>query len=367
MTEHKAMYMAMELSAKKWHLCFWAGSAKRKITVDAGNLEGTLETIKLAKRKLGLAADCQVYSCYEAGRDGFWIHRFLTNSGINNQVVDSASIEVNRRQRRQKTDRLDADKLVTMLFRYWELNERGVWKIVQVPSKEQEDDRQLHRDIERLKAERKQHNVRIRSLLVKFGIKVKQPHRCNLSELRDWCGEPLPEDIAGVLIMEQQRLKLVINQIKKLEEARDQRIAEPRNDSDRKAEKLIRLKAVGPVSGWCLAKEFFGWREFQNRKQVGGLAGLTGTHYSSGDSTRDQGISKAGNPRVRHLMVELAWTWLRLQPQSELSKWYNERYANSTKRMRRVGIVALARKLLIALWKYVEKDEIPEGAVLNRV
>lgn len=367
MTEPKAMYMAMELSAKKWHLCFWAGAAKRRITVLAGNLEGTLEAIKRAKQKLGLPADCEVRSCYEAGRDGFWIHRFLTESGIHNQVVDSASIEVNRRKRRQKTDRLDAVKLVTMLFRYWELNETGVWKVVRVPSKEQEDDRQLHRDIERLKKERKQHNVRIRSLLVKFGVTVKKAHGCDLDKLRDWRGDPLPKDTLELLRMEQRRLELAISQIKRLETARDRRIAEPRNDSDRKAQKLMRLRAVGPVSGWCLAKEFFGWRDFRNRRQVGALSGLTGTHYSSGDSTRDQGISKAGNPRVRHLMVELAWTWLRLQPRSKLSKWYNERYGNGTKRMRRVGIVALARKLLIALWKYVENDELPEGALLSRV
>lgn len=365
MTDQDTLYMGIELSAKKWKFCFSDGAKERLVTVNAWDQSGTLEQIEIAKQKLNLAADCKVRSCYEAGRDAFWIHRFLSKHGFENVVVDSASIEVSRRRKHAKNDRLDAGKLVNMLYRYWVMNETRMWKVVHVPSEEAEDDRQLHRDISRLKKEINQHRTRMKAILVKLGIAVKQPESADMSKLVDWEGKALPDDTCKLLKMEQQRLTVAIEQLNKLEEIRNSRLEKPSGESDGKAQKMKKLRSIGAVTSWMLVKEFFGWREFANREEVGALAGLTGTPYDSGECSKEQGISKAGNAWVRTLMIEAAWSWLRYQPNSYLAEWYQERFGHGSKRMRRVGIVALARKLLIALWKYVEFDEIPEGAVLK--
>ena len=363
------LYLAMELSNREWKLAFGDGRQERQVTIPARDQARLRQAIAQAKAKLGLPADAPIYSCYEAGRDGFWIHRLLEKIGVVNLVVDSASIEVNRRQRRAKTDRLDAQKLLTMLLRYRLYGETKLWSVVRVPSEADEARRRHHRNEERLKKERQQHLVRMKSLLVLNGVNVPRLPK-DWRAVRDWDGRPLPAEVLRELEQEQARLDIVVSQLKELEEARAQRLRTARKEeaapaAERWALKLAELNGVGEDTAWKLAHEFFGWREFQNRRQVGSAAGLTGSPYSSGDSQREQGISKAGNARVRHLMTELAWRWLRFQSGSELARWYERRFGTGTKRMRRVGIVALARKLLVALWRYGAQGVIPQGVLIK--
>ncbi len=363
------LYLAMELSNREWKLAFGDGRQERQVTIPARDQARLRQAIAQAKAKLGLPADAPIYSCYEAGRDGFWIHRLLEKIGVVNLVVDSASIEVNRRQRRAKTDRLDAQKLLTMLLRYRLYGETKLWSVVRVPSEADEARRRHHRNEERLKKERQQHLVRMKSLLVLNGVNVPRLPK-DWRAVRDWDGRPLPAEVLRELEQEQARLDIVVSQLKELEEARAQRLRTARKEApapaaERWALKLAELNGVGEDTAWKLAHEFFGWREFRNRRQVGGAAGLTGSPYSSGDSQREQGISKAGNARVRHLMTELAWRWLRFQSGSELARWYERRFGAGTKRMRRVGIVALARKLLVALWRYGAHGVIPQGVLIK--
>jgi transposase len=362
------LYIAFELSNSKWKLAFSDGSKIRYKTITAANLAQLQVEIDLAKRKFKMVEDVRVVSCYEAGRDGFWIHRYLESQGIENLVLDSASLEVNRRKRRAKTDRIDVGKLLRMLLRYWG-GEKKVWSVVRVPSEQDEDARHLHRSLESLKDERTMHRNRIKGLLVQQGIKVSNPSQKRFLELletlRTWNGQAVPPELKAQVVREYERLQVVEGQIKALEKEKKERLNNPDTDSLKKVAKLATLYGIGSVSSWTFVMEFFGWRQFQNRREVGGLAGLTPTPYDSGESLREQGISKAGNQRVRALAVEIAWAWLRFQPQSNLSQWYMKRYANGGKRMRRIGIVAMARRLLIDLWRYLEYDKIPEGARLR--
>ena len=362
------LYIAFELSNSKWKLAFSDGSKVRYKTITAGNLAQLQIEIDLAKQKFQMIEDVRVVSCYEAGRDGFWIHRYLESQGIENLVVDSASLEVNRRKRRAKTDRIDVGKLMRMLMRYWG-GEKKVWSVVRVPSEQDEDARHLHRGLEDLKKERTMHRNRIKGFLIQHGIKVSNPSHKRfleqLEELRTWNGQQVPPDLKSKIIREYERLQMVEDQIKALEKVKTERLKNPDTDSLEKVVKLASLYGIGSVSSWTFVMEFFGWRQFQNRKEVGALAGLTPTPYDSGKSLREQGISKAGNQRIRALAVEIAWAWLRFQPQSKLSQWYMKRFGGGGKRMRRIGIVAMARKLLIDLWRYLEYDKIPEGARLK--
>ena len=362
------LYIAFELSSSKWKLAFSDGSKLRYKTISAGDLAQLQTEIKLAKQKFKLTEDVKVLSCYEAGRDGFWIHRYLESQGIENLIVDSASLEVNRRKRRAKTDRIDAGKLLRMLIRYWG-GEKKVWSVVRVPSEADEDARHLHRGLEDLNKERTMHRNRIKGFLVLQGIKVSNPSHKRfldqLEKLRTWDGRQVAPDLKSTIIREYERLQMVEEQIRALEREKTERLKNPDTESLQKVVKLASLYGIGSVSSWTFVMEFFGWRQFQNRKEVGALAGLTPTPYDSGKSLREQGISKAGNQRIRGLAVEIAWSWLRFQPQSNLSQWFMKRYANGGKRMRRIGIVAVARRLLIDLWRYLEYDKIPEGARLK--
>jgi len=362
------LYMAFELSNSKWKLAFSDGSKIRHKAITAGNLAQLQVEIDLARRKFKMIEDVRLVSCYEAGRDGFWIHRYLESQGIENLVVDSASLEVNRRKRRAKTDRIDAGKLLRMLLRYWG-GEKQVWAVVRVPGEQDEDARHLHRSLESLKKERTMHRSRIKGLLAQQGIKVSNPSQKKflavLEKLRTWNGQVVPPGLKAQVVREYKRLQMVEGQIKAWEKEKQERLKNPDTDSLKKVAKLASLYGIGSVSSWTFVMEFFGWRQFQNRREVGALAGLTPTPYDSGKSLREQGISKAGNQRVRALAVEIAWAWLRFQPQSHLSQWYLKRYANGGKRMRRIGIVAVARKLLIDLWRYLEYDKIPAGARLK--
>ena len=366
------LYVALELSNKEWKLAFGDGKRERLVSVPARDQTRFHREVKKAKEKFGLPPSAAVYACYEAGRDGFWIHRMLTESGITNLVVDPASIETNRRARRVKTDRLDAKKLLAMLLRYWLHAEKTLWSVVRVPSEEAESLRRLHRNEGRIKKERRQHMTRMRSLLVLYGINPRGLPE-DWGKVRDWNGAGLPEEVVLELEQEQSRLKLCDEHLLHLRRIRKEHLDSARKAGTESAEKptvpvgewtqkLSSLVGVGEQTAWDVSSEFFAWRDFKNRRQVGSAAGLTGSPYSSGDSRRDQGISKAGNARVRHLMIEMAWRWVHFQADSALTLWFNRRFGHGTRRMRRVGIVALARKLLIALWKYGQFGELPEGA-----
>ena len=362
--EASELYMAFELSEKDWKLSLGDGvRSPSRYTVAAGDAAALLECIAKAKARCAVAPEARVHSCYEAGRDGFWLHRWLIAQGIDNVVVDSASIEVNRRARRAKTDRLDADKLLSMLIRY-HADEPRVWSVVRVPTPEEEDARRAHRELGRLGHERIAHINRIRGLLVLNNLRVK--YVGGRLWQRWWAshaGELRP-GVRAEIERESERLVLVKKQMDTIEAAQRQAVAA---GSEPQVVRLAQLRGVGMSSGWVLAKELFGWRCFRNRREVAGCLGLTPSPYASGESETEQGISKAGNRRVRTLMVELAWSWLRYQPQSELSQWFNRRFAGGGKRMRRIGIVALARRLAIALWRYLEDGLIPDGAQLKPI
>src|SRR6516164_10573831 len=360
------LYLALDLGASNWKLAFSVGLGQkpRIKTITARSTLGLVFEIRAAKKRFGLPEDAPVVCCYEAGRDGFWLHRFLLAEGIQNQVVDSSSIEVNRRRRRAKSDRLDAVKLVEMLIR-WYNGERKVWSTVRVPTVEQEDQRQLHREMLKLKAERTAQGNSIKGLLAGLGlcVIVDETLPTQMQNLRQWDGAKLPPLLHQRLLREFQRWQLIDCQIRELEAERMAKIRDDRTPHVEKVRRLLNLKGIGQNGAWLLVYEFFAWRTIKNRRELGSLAGLTPTPYSSGESRREQGISKAGNRRVRWMMTELAWGWLRYQPTSELSQWYRRRFGRGNKRLRKVGIIALARKLLIALWKYVEGGEPPAKAV----
>ncbi len=358
------LYMAMELSNKSWRLAFGEGKRKRQVSIEAGDMIALGAQVARVKEKWGLAAAVPVVSCYEAGRDGFWLHRQLAELGIENQVVDAASIEVSRRARRAKTDRLDAQALLEKLIRYAQ-GERRVWRVVRVPSPEWEDLRQLHREREQLLQERTRHRNRLSSKLVAQGLRVPigRAFLQDLEEARLFDGRSVPPHLKAGLVREWERLQLVQAQLKALE-AHIRGLIE-QSESLQGVRALMLYTGVGWVGAWTLVMEVFGWREIANRRQLAGLAGLVPAPYNSGTMVRDQGISKAGNRRVRALMIQLAWLWLRYQPNSKHARWFQERFGGGSKRQRRIGIVALARRLLIDLWRFVDAGLVSEGARLK--
>lgn len=366
-TAARVLYMALELGWNDWTVGFTVGlgQAPRQVSVRARDLPGLLAQIAHAKRRFDLSAEAPVHSVYEAGRDGFWRHRFLLTHGVQNVVVDAASIEVNRRYRRSKTDKLDVQKLLTMLVRFV-LGETRLWKVVRVPSPEDEILRQPHRELLALKEERTQHINRMKGLLAGLGLDAvidpTFPER--LPALRQWDGHPVPALLQERLLREFARWSLVQRQILDLENAEARRVRDDQQRHVAQVRTLMSVRGIGAQSAWLLVHEVFGWREIRNRRELAALAGLTPTPYHSGQSQREQGISKAGSKRLRWLMVELAWGWLHWQPESRLSRWYQERFGHGSARLRKLGIVALARKLLIALWRLVASGEIPQGAVL---
>lgn len=366
-TKSCPMYIAFELSNAKWKLMFSDGFKRRQKTIAAGDLAQFEQEVAKAKNRFKLPQDITIYSCYEAGRDGFWIHRYLDKQQISNFVVDSSSIEVNRRFRRAKTDRIDVGKLMDMLIRYTN-GEQKLWSVVHVPTVEQEDQRRIQREIDRLKKERTSHSNRIRSLLVLHGIKVKVG--CDfiqrLDKVRQYDGSQLGTCLINEIKREYDRYRLIGEQLKQLAKEKEQ-LLQQGGQAAKDVQKLRLLKGIGEVGSWTLVYEFLAWRDFRNVKQVGAAAGLAPSPYDSGDSKREQGISKAGNARVRKLMTQLSWQWLRHQPQSQLATWYMQRFGTGASRMRRVGIIALARKLLISLWKYLQTGLVPEGARLKAI
>ena len=360
------LFVALELSDKKWKLACSDGNKRRIVTIAAGDLVALGEAIAKAKARFGMPGGVPIVSCYEAGRDGFWLHRSLVHCGVANVVVDASSIEVNRRARRAKTDRVDVEQLLRLLIRYHH-GEQRVWSVVHVPSVEEEDARRLHRELERLKKERTGHRNRIQALFVSQGVRLQPRHDLleRLEAARLWDGSALPPDLQAEVRREEARLRLVDEQIRALEAEQVQRLEAAVTPCHQQIAHLMHLRGIGLTSAWVFVMEYFGWRQFHNRKEVAALAGLTPMPYASGDSSRDQGISKAGNRRIRTLMIQIAWGWLRYQPHSALSVWFNTRFALGGKRMRRIGIVALARRLLIALWRYLQSGVIPESASLK--
>lgn len=362
------LYMAIELSNGKWLIGFTIGFGQqpRLRALAARDLKGLAEEIRQAKVRFSLPENAPVLSCYEAGRDGFWLHRYLTKQGATNLIVDSASIEVNRRKRRAKTDRLDVGKLLTMLMRYYR-GEKKVWSIVHVPTPEEEDQRQLHRELMALTTERTRQINRIKGLLASQGVvlPIKADFISQLDGVQLWDGSQLLIGLRSRLVREYERLRLFDQEIQQLHRSRTEAIRTSTTPAMEQVRQLLRLKAIGVNSAWVYVMEFFSWRNFRNRREVGSLAGLTPTPYQSGESAHEQGISKAGDRRIRAMAIEIAWVWLRYQPNSQLSRWYQERFAKGNSRMRRIGIVALARRLLIALWQYLETDIPPQGAILT--
>jgi transposase len=367
-TPEVTLFVAFELSEKTWKLGFTTGHGQkpRERSVAARQQERVLDEIAQAKRRLGLPETAPVVSCYEAGREGFWLHRFLQAQGIANHVVDSSSIEVNRRRRRAKSDGLDVRKLLSMLMRYHH-GERQVWQVVKVPAVEAEDQRHLHRDLETLKRERASTTTRIKGLLGSQGIRLTSLNKLpeQLDALRLWDGSPIPPGLRCRVLRVYAHHTFLSEQIAEVEAERRSQLQTSSDARIEQIRQLMLLKGIGINGAWLLVMEFFGWRAFKNRREVGGLAGFTPTPYQSGESAREQGISKSGNRHVRWMTTELAWSWLRFQPDSALSVWFRERFGGGGKRLRRIGIVAVARKLLIALWRFLETGALPEGAVLK--
>jgi transposase len=360
------LYVAFELSKKHWKLAMTSGFGVQPMlrTVPATDLEGVRRAVEAGRRRLGLPASASVVSCYEAGRDGFWIHRALSRLAIANRVVDSSSIEVNRRARRTKTDRLDALKLVMMLVRVCQ-GERRVWSEVHVPDAAVEGARHVSRERTALRKEQTRLRNQIGSWLATYGCHVSMRTQRQAdwwTQARDWAGATLPAAVQARIARAEARLAILVEQVAAIEGAQaDQiRASEPTTARHR----LVQLRGIATTSATILLDEGLTWRNFRNRRQVGGLLGFAPAHYASGEVCRDQGIRRAGNKRLQSTMVQLAWGWLQWQPTSALTQWYRQRFDRGT-RARKVGIVALARKLCIALWRYAVLGIAPAGAVLK--
>ena len=359
------LYIALELGWDKWLIaCATQAAEKPRFrSVPARDLDSLRQEISKAKERFRLPADAPVCTCFEAGRDGFWLHRALMSMGIVNVVVDSGAIEVNRRRKHVKSDPVDAGKLLNLLCRYHG-GERKVWSVVNVPSVEDEDRRQLHRSLKDLQRQQTECSNRIKGLLASQGLDaaVDAKLRTTLTQLRDWAGQPVPASLQQRILQEYAVWETLHRQVRDAANEQERQLREGKDAYLDQVRRLMGLRAIGVRSAWILVTELFAWRQIKNGKELGALVGLTPTPYDSGKSEREQGISKAGNKHVRSLIVEQAWLWLRWQPDSALSQWYDRRFASGNKRARKVGIVALARKLLIALWRYVDRGEWPEGA-----
>jgi transposase len=358
------LYVAFELGKKEWKLAMTSGFGVTPWlrTVAGGHWDAVMQALQQGRARFGLAATARVVSCYEAGRDGFWIHRVLTERGIANRVVDSASIEVNRRARRAKTDRLDALKLVTMLVRVC-CGEARVWSEVHVPTVAAEAARQVSRERTALTRERTRLINQSRGLLATWGAALSR-HRAPgwWTTVRDGAGLALPVEVQARLGRTDARVAVLTEQIAALED--QQRAAVTAATPASALQQLVQLKGVATTSASVLLDEGLVWREFRNRRQIGGLLGFAPTPYNSGESTREQGISRAGNKRLQAISVQLAWSWVRWQPLSTLTLWFKEHFGPK-KRARKIGIVAVARRLVIALWRYVTTGEVPAGAILT--
>ena len=366
----QTLYAALELSKNNWLLAIqFPGHDNPSLhPIKGGDADGLTAKLDAARERLAKVSGRlpRVTLCYEAGYDGFWLARFLELRGVDCRVMDPASLQVDRRARRAKTDRIDVEKLLHTLIA-WCRGERHVCSMVVIPSAEEEDLRRSHRERTRLVRERTAHINRIKGLLFAQGIRginVKSHYKkLTQEDFVTGDGRPLPERLAREIAREIERLALVQEQIRAVERECDQ-APTPCEATERKRQQLLCLNGIGPVSAPVLAREVY-YRQFANRRQVASYIGLTPSPYDSGESRRSQGISKAGNSLVRHVMIQSAWMWLKHQPQSALSQWFRQRTEGHSKRMRCIMIVALARKLAVALWRYLEHGLIPEGAIVK--
>src|SRR5688572_26922829 len=373
------IFAAIELSKAKWIVALCLPHLG-KVSLyeiaggDAERLLALLDRARTAATAQGVEAT-EIYTCYEAGYEGFWLHRLLEAGGIHNSVLDSASIQVSRRRRRLKTDRTDAESLLRV-FMAWHRGERQACSVVRVPSPEDEDMKRLHRSRANLLRERVRHVNRIRGLLHLQGVVHVHPHRegwtSALADLQTRDGRRFPPQLMSEIKREAKLLELVRKLLREVDlellalvrAKRLHRRSCERSNPHPIASKLVSIRGIGPTLAAVLATELF-YRRFDNRRQVASYTGLSPTPYSSGGTSRDQGISKAGNQRARSNAVELAWLWLRHQPDSRLAAWYRDRVTSAKGRLRRIAIVALARKLVVALWRFVETGLVPEGVVLK--
>ena len=365
------LFLALELSKATWLVALHAPDRDRisQHRLSGGDYEGLLALIgkMRARAEAELGRPVRVVSCYEAGYDGFWLHRLLCERGIDNHVLDAASLLVDRRARRAKTDRLDAAGLLRTLMALCR-GERQVCRVVRVPSREEEDLRRQHRERERLVTEKGQHTARIKGLLMTQGIRAFEPGRRDwrerLAALRTAEGHVLPACLTAEIERECRRLWLVIEMLAAVEDEIASRLQSASEPGAEQIRRLMALTGIGPVSAGVLVREVF-YRDFVNRREVAHYLGLTPSPWRSGRVRRDQGISKAGNPRARRIAIELAWLWLQYQPGSALANWFRTRVGAVKGRIRRLMVVALARKLIVALWRYLVDGLVPEGAVLK--
>ena len=364
--------LAIELSTKSWIVAANTPLSEKisRYKLKGCDWKGLLELIEKIRARVAreLNRPVEIISCYEAGYDGFWLHRLLEAHGIRNYVIDPASIQVDRRARRAKTDNIDVAQLLRSLMAYLR-GDPKVWSVVRVPSVAEEDARRLHRERDRLITERVQHVNRVKGLCAVHGIYDYEPLRSNrmlrLEQSRTGDGRKLPPYLKAEIVGELQRLELVLTMIKTIEAERKAIIsAKSPHLNVKKIQDLIKIKSIGPGISTVLVGEVF-YRKFNNRQQLGSYVGLTPSPFQSGPMSRDQGISKAGNPKARTVMIELAWIWLRYQPNSPLSVWFRQRVGTAKGRIRRIAIVAVARKLLIALWRYLETGLVPTSAVVR--
>jgi transposase len=370
--EYATVYVAFELSKAKWKLgVVLPGSTKlSRYTIEGGDLAKLTKLLSEVRAKAGRGGKpVRILSCYEAGYDGHWLHRWLTQQGVINHQIDPASIAVNRRARRAKTDRIDLEQMMRAFLAYLR-GEPQTCSVLHVPSVEDEDRKRLTRERERLVKERTAHTNRIGALLHAQGIRdvlvCKPSFIADLGKMRTGDDRALPPRLKEEIVREHERLCLVNKQIRAIEaKSRAELRGAAAGSVEAKIGQLMDLKSIGPAGGPVLVNEVF-YRKFDNRRQVGSYLGLTGMPYDSGESRREQGISKAGNRRARTQAIELAWLWIRHQPDSELTHWYHQRVGNLKGRIKRITIVALARKLMVALWRYLETGVVPAGAVLHR-
>jgi transposase len=366
------IFVALELSQRSWLVTMHCPDRDKisRHKVEGGDHAGLLALIDRVRERAtrALGAVPAVVSCYEAGYDGFWLHRRLMAAGIVNHVFDPSSIAVDQRARRVKTDRIDGEKILRTLMAYLR-GEPRVVRIVRIPTPDQEDARRASRERDRLTKEQTAHTNRIKALLRLLGMAVGNPRRRDwlswLATQRDWQGQAVPPRMLSEIGREHARLMQVRQQLEALAQA--PAAADPaqaRVQMAQRGELLLRLKSLGPAFAMTLTHEVF-YKDFNNRREVASYFGVTPSPWQSGGTDRDQGISKAGNPRARCAAVELSWLWLRHQPDSALSQWFRQRTLNASKRIKRIAIVALARKLMVALWRYLTTGLVPAGAALK--
>jgi len=371
-TDLRAIFVSLELSRKTWlitSLSPGAGEKMSKHAVGAGDMAGLLARFAQLREKARARTgqDYPIITIQEAGLDGFWIHRVLQSEGIESWVVDAASILVSRRRRRAKTDRIDGETLVRTLLAY-KRGEPRVCSMVKAPTPEEEDRRRVCRERKTLTAERVEHINRIKGLLFAQGIGDYEPLRRNrrarLDELKTGDGRPLPAHLKAQISRELDRLEIILAQVKAVEADRDAMLEPVAEQASTPATMIAQLKGIGPEFAGVLWSEGL-FRHFDNRRQLAAYAGLAPTPWKSGKIDHEQGVSKAGNPRLRTTMIQVAWLWLRHQPDSALSLWFLERVQRNGGRLKKTTIVAMARKLLVALWRYATSGVVIEGAVLK--